>query len=184
MVLAAMFLALGYILPFFTGQIKVIGKMLLPMHLPVLLCGLVCGWKWGLVVGFVLPLTRSFFFSMPQFYPSAVGMAFELAAYGFFVGFLFWRMKRRHMGTLYLSLIISMILGRAVWGIAQTCLRMFTSSPFSLALFVAGGVVEAIPGMILQLILVPLVMLTLDRTGFLPFHIRSAAETGSGNGLS
>ena len=43
--LAAMFLAAGLVLPFVTGQIPQIGSMLLPMHLPVLLCGLVCGWK-------------------------------------------------------------------------------------------------------------------------------------------
>ena len=34
---AAAMLALGYVLPFFTGQIPQVGKMLCPMHLPVLL---------------------------------------------------------------------------------------------------------------------------------------------------
>ena len=58
LVLAAMFLALGIVLPFFTGQIPQIGSMLLPMHLPVLVCGLICGWQYGTVVGFVLPLMR------------------------------------------------------------------------------------------------------------------------------
>ena len=65
LVLSAMFLAVGIVLPFFIGQIPAIGKMLLPMHIPVLLCGLICGWQWGLGVGFVLPLPRSLLFGFP-----------------------------------------------------------------------------------------------------------------------
>lgn len=51
--LAAMFLALGLVLPFATAQIQQIGNMLLPMHIPVLLCGLICGWQYGGLVGFI-----------------------------------------------------------------------------------------------------------------------------------
>ena len=58
MVLSAMFLALGLVLPFFTGQIPQIGGMLLPMHIPAFLCGLICGWQFGVVVGFIMPLLR------------------------------------------------------------------------------------------------------------------------------
>ena len=88
-VLCAMFLAAGMVLPFFTGQIPQIGSMLLPMHIPVFLCGLICGGKYGAMVGFVLPLMRSAIFVMPPMYPTAAAMAFELAAYGFIVGFLY-----------------------------------------------------------------------------------------------
>ena len=59
MTLSAMFMAIGIVLPFFTGQIPRIGNMLLPMHIPVFLCGLICGWQYGAVVGFLLPLLRS-----------------------------------------------------------------------------------------------------------------------------
>lgn len=61
-VLSALFLTMGLVLPIFTGQIPQIGNMLLPMHIPVLLCGLICGWKYGLLVGFITPLLRSFIF--------------------------------------------------------------------------------------------------------------------------
>ena len=64
-VLSGMFLAIGFVLPFLTGQIQQIGKMLLPMHIPVLLCGLICGAKYGLSVGLLLPLSRSLIFGMP-----------------------------------------------------------------------------------------------------------------------
>ena len=78
MTLAALFLALGLVLPFFTGQIPQIGSMLLPMHIPVFLCGLICGWQYGAAVGFVVPLMRSVLFGMPPLFPTATAMAFEL----------------------------------------------------------------------------------------------------------
>ena len=114
--LAAMFLAIGLVLPFFTGQIPQVGSMMLPMHIPVLLCGLICGWKYGLMVGLVLPLLRSFLFGMPPLFPTAAAMAFELAAYGFVSGFLYNRSKWKCIVALYRCLIAAMIIGRMVWG--------------------------------------------------------------------
>lgn len=81
--LSAMFLALAYVMPFLTGQIPQIGSMLCPMHIPVLLCGFFCGGPWGLVVGFMAPLLRSFVLGMPPLFPTAFCMSFELAAYGY-----------------------------------------------------------------------------------------------------
>ena len=86
--LAGLFIALGLVLPFFTGQIPSLGSKLLPMHIPVLLAGFVCGWPYGLAIGFIVPLLRSVLFGMPPMYPTAVAMAFELAVYGFATGFL------------------------------------------------------------------------------------------------
>ena len=83
MIQAALFLALAYVMPFLTGQIPEIGSMLCPLHIPVLLCGFICGAPWGLAVGFIAPLLRSLILGMPPFFPKAVCMAFELAAYGF-----------------------------------------------------------------------------------------------------
>ena len=86
LLLAAMFLAIGLVLPFFTGQIKEIGNMLLPMHLPVFLCALICGWQYGTAVGFIMPLLRFALFSMPRM-PTALAMAFEMATYAFVAAF-------------------------------------------------------------------------------------------------
>lgn len=86
---SAMFIALGLVLPFLTGQIPQFGNMLLPMHIPVILCGLICGWRYGAIVGFVLPLLRYALFGMPVLFPTGIAMSFELAAYGFFSGFLY-----------------------------------------------------------------------------------------------
>ena len=69
LIVAAVFLALGAVLPLFTMQIKEIGDSLLPMHLPVMLCGLICGAKYGFSVGLILPFLRSVTFGMPPLYP-------------------------------------------------------------------------------------------------------------------
>ena len=84
--LSAMFLAIGMVLPFLTGQIPEVGNMMLPMHIPVLLCGLICGWQYGAVLGFVLPLIRYFVFGMPVLFPTGTAMAFELMTYGLVIG--------------------------------------------------------------------------------------------------
>ena len=162
MVLSAMFLAIGLVLPFLTGQIPEIGNMLLPMHLPVMLCGLICGAQYGAVVGFVTPLLRSVLFSRPVMFPSAVAMAFELATYGLVIGLVFSMLKKRNILTLYISLISSMLIGRAVWGGVMSILLM-NGEGFTFAMFVSGAFATAIPGIIIQLILIPALMVVLNR---------------------
>ena len=95
MVWSGVFVALGIVLPFLTGQIQGIGKMLLPMHIPVLLCGFVCGAPYGLAVGLIVPLLRSVLFGMPVLFPTAVSMAFELAVYGCVTGILYRRLPKK-----------------------------------------------------------------------------------------
>ena len=163
--LAAMFMALGLVLPFFTGQIPQIGKMLFPMHIPILLCGLICGWKYGLAVGFVTPLLRSVIFGMPILYPMAIGMAFELMTYGFVIGFLYERSRWKCIFALYRCLIIAMLSGRIVWGIAQMVLLGVGQNGFTYQAFIAGAFLNAIPGIIIQLVLIPAVMVLLNKTG-------------------
>lgn len=167
--LSAMFISIGLILPFFTGQIQQIGNMLLPMHLPVMLCGLICGWQYGLIVGFILPCFRSLLFGMPAIYPSAIAMSFELATYGLVVGCFFQKSKWKCLLTLYKSLFFGMLAGRVVWGITMTGLLAFKSSRFTLSAFFAGAFVNAIPGIILQLVLIPAIMLMLKKTHFVKF---------------
>lgn len=170
LVLSAMFLGLGLVLPFFTGQIPQIGNMLLPMHLPVILCGFICGWKYGLVVGAVTPVLRSAVFGMPPMYPTAIAMAFELAAYGFLVGFLFRNARWQCLKSLYRCLIISMLGGRVIWGIVMTVILGLGENGFTLTAFLTGAFLNAIPGIIVQLILVPAIMLALNKTHLVPFR--------------
>lgn len=170
LVYAALFLALGMVLPLLTGQIQQIGNKLLPMHIPVMLCGLICGWKYGLCVGAVLPIVRSLFFTMPVLYPTAVAMSFELAAYGFLLGFLFSHARWQCVRSLYRCLIAAMLGGRVLWGAVMALLMGVSGETFTFQAFFAGAFLNAVPGIVLQLVLIPSVMLLLDRTHLVPFQ--------------
>lgn len=169
LVLSAMFLAIGLYLPFLTGQIQQIGNMLCPMHLPVLLCGLICGWQYGGVVGFILPLLRHVLFFMPPM-PNAIAMALELAAYGIVVGVLYACFRRQNLTVLYISLIAAMVAGRLVWGTAMLVITGIGGTAFSWQMFLSGAVLTAVPGIILQLVLIPALMAALDRIGAVRFR--------------
>lgn len=157
-VLSALFLALGMVLPLLTAQIKEIGDTLLPMHIPVMLCGLLCGPLCGLGVGLLLPFMRSLVFSMPPMYPNAVWMSLELATYGLVIGLLYIRSRKNSTLYLYFCLIVAMLSGRVVWGIAKSILLGVGGKPFTFTAFITGGFVDAVPGIVLQLVLIPLIM--------------------------
>ena len=160
--LAAMFLALAFVLPFLTGQIPQIGSMLCPMHIPVLLCGFFCGAPWGLAVGFFAPVLRSFALGMPPMFPTAFCMAFELAVYGFVAGWLHNKLSKKK-ASVYISLLCAMILGRIVWGVLMFACMGLDASKFGFATFVAGAFTNAIPGIVLQIILIPVLVILLDK---------------------
>lgn len=160
--LAALFLALGMVMPFLTIQIPEIGSMLLPMHIPVLVCGFVCGPVWGVIVGFITPLLRSVTFGMPPMIPSAVSMAFELATYGAVSGLLYKFFKKTKIGT-YISLIGAMIAGRVVWGLVSIVIYGLMDAKFSWQIFVSGAFLTALPGIILQLVIIPPIIIIIKR---------------------
>lgn len=160
MILAALFLALSYVMPFLTGQIPEIGAMLCPLHIPVLLCGFICGWPWGLAVGFIAPLFRCLTLGMPPLFPTAICMAFELATYGATAGFMHKFLPRKK-AYVYCSLITAMVLGRLIWGAAMYICMSVNGGVFTLAAFVAGAFTNAIPGIIVQIVLIPILVMIL-----------------------
>lgn len=160
LVLSALLLALGQVLPFITGQIPEIGKMLSPMHIPVLLCGFTCGPIYGALVGFICPLLRSVLFGMPKMFPNAVAMAFELLTYGVASGYFYSKLKDKNVVGIYACLIGAMLLGRVVWGVVEVILL---GSAFTWQLFMAGAFLNAIPGIILHLVLIPILVVSLQK---------------------
>ena len=148
-----------------TGQIPQIGSMLLPMHIPVLLCGLVCGWQYGAVVGFVAPLLRSVLFGMPPMYPVAIAMAFELLTYGLVIGLVYRRLAQTGVAGVYAALVTAMVAGRLVWGVAEVVLLGLGGKTFTAQAFLAGALLNAVPGIIVQLVLIPAVMAALQKAG-------------------
>lgn len=165
--LSGMFLSLAFVMPFLTGQIPQIGSMLCPMHIPVLLCGFFCGAPCGLVVGAAASLLRSFLLGMPPMFPVAVCMSFELATYGFVAGILHRRLPKRK-GSVYVSLLCAMVMGRLVWGAAMFCCMGLDTSAFGLHAFLMGAVGNAVPGIVLQVILIPVLVIVLERASATP----------------
>ena len=144
--------------------------MLLPMHIPVFLCGLICGWQYGGVVGATLPLLRSVWFGMPALYPNALAMSVELLTYGLVAGLLYARSRWQCVFALYRSLLAAMLAGRVVWGLAEILLLGIRGNAFTWEAFLAGALLTAIPGICLQLLLIPAVMVALNRTGLVRFR--------------
>lgn len=160
--ITSLFLAIAFILPFFSGQIPEIGQMLCPMHIPILLCGFICGWKWGMMLGLITPISRSLFLSAPPLYPSAIAMSFELATYGFVAGLIYQILPKNKLNT-YISLIISMIIGRIVWGISMYILLNVKGEIFTFSSFIGGSLINAIPGIVIQFVFVPLIILAVEK---------------------
>lgn len=162
LVYAAVCLALAMVLPLLTGQIEQIGDALGPMHIAVLICGFVCGWPYGMLVGFVAPLLRFAIFGMPPIFPTGLSMAFELAAYGGISGMLY-RILPKKIPYIYVSLIGAMVGGRIIWGIARFIFTGLAGSEFPFSAFLAGAITNAIPGIILHIVLIPVLVIALQK---------------------
>ena len=165
-VLSGLFVALGLVLPFFTGQIPSIGNKLLPMHLPIFLCGFILGGPIGLAVGLITPILRSVLFGMPPFYPVAISMSLELATYGGLTGFLFKKLSKNTL-NIYLSLVMAMIAGRIIWGVAMVVLLSINGAAFTLKMFLSGALINSTPGLIAQIIIIPVLLISLRSANLL-----------------
>ncbi len=165
MTFAAACLALCMVLPFLTGQIPQFGRQLSPMHLPVMLCGFLCGWPWALAVGLIAPPLRYLLFGMPELFPNGVGMMAELAVYGAVTGLLYAKLPKRPV-YIYLSLILAMLVGRAAWGATRWLLTSFGVA-FTLQAFLGGAFINAWPGIVCQLILLPPLVMALRKARLL-----------------
>lgn len=166
MAYAAVCLALCMVLPFLTGQIPQIGSALSPMHIPVLLAGFLCGPWWAAAAGAVAPLLRFALFGMPPIFPTGVAMCFELAGYGLVSGLLYRKLPKKPVNV-YVSLLAAMLAGRVVWGIVRVLLSGVAGEPFTWAAFMAGAFVNAVPGIIVHIALIPVIVLALRKAGFI-----------------
>lgn len=151
----AMCFALCMTLPFLTGNLAEFGKLLCPMHLPVLLCGAACGAVWGGALGLVAPIIRSLAVGAPVLFPMAISMSVELFFYGFVMG-IFVKIFKKNTLNVYISLLISMICGRIAGGAFKVLLLTFGAiSDYGWQIFFTGYFVETLPGAVLQLIVIP-----------------------------
>jgi len=167
MILSGLLIALGIIIPTFFHMFGASGPIFLPMHIPVLIAGFLVGPIFGLLVGLVTPLLSSLFTGMPPLFPMAVLMIFELATYGFTCGWVYEKIRK----NVILALISGMVAGRIVLGIIAFILVQgfgvnapFLQNPVS---YVWTGIVTGLPGIAIQLILVPILIMLLKKSNLI-----------------
>lgn len=163
LVLTALCLALGILLPIVFHAIGA-GSALLPMHIPVLLCGLLCGWQYGGLCGFLTPMLSSLLTGMPPAFPTAPAMMLELCAYGVLAGLLY----RKFAANLYLSLVGAMLGGRIVSGLANALLMGIAGRPYGLSAFLTAAFVTGLPGIIIQIAVIPFLIIILQKARLVP----------------
>ena len=161
LVLAALFVTLGIVLPVAFHSIPNSGSILLPMHLPVLLCGLILGWQYGLACGILTPLLSSLITGMPPF-AYLPAMLFELAAYGAVAGLLIKLIRTRSkIANIYIALIGAMLAGRVLFGVLNAVIFRFGA--YSLSLWLTAAFVTALPGIVIQLVLIPILIVAIEK---------------------
>lgn len=163
LVISSLLLAVALLLPFVTGQIPEIGNMLLPMHLPVLLAGFIVGGPSAMAIGAIAPLLRSVLWGMPVLFPKAISMAFELATYGLVSGIVYSKSKKDGK-SVFIALITAMIAGRVVWGIVSMMLFGVMGKGFTMTLFMTEAFVNAVPGIAIQLVVIPVIVSALKKS--------------------
>ena len=165
-IITAVCIALCVVLPQAFHAVPNAGAIYLPMHIPVLLCGLICGWSYGLLCGLAGPALSALLTGMP---PAAVlpGMLVECGVYGLAAGLLMQLVRTKHLyADLYISLAAAMLLGRVVSGIAKALI--FSAGSYSMASWVAGSFVTALPGIVIQLALLPSIVYALMHARLIP----------------
>ncbi len=158
----ALCIALGIVLPMFFHMFGA-GTTFLPMHIPVLLCGLIFGWQYGALCGFIVPLLSSVLTGMPPIFPIGTAMMLELCAYGALTGVFYQKFR----WNLYLALIGAMLGGRAVSGAANAIFMNMANKPYGFPVFLSGAFVQALPGILIQVILIPAIILALEKSKFM-----------------
>lgn len=165
--IAAVCIALCYVLPLALHGVA-LGSALSPMHIPVLLCGLVCGGGYGAMCGLLGPVLSHVLSGMPPI-PMLVRMIPELMTYGLVAGlFKGCFHSGKPVIDLYASLILAMLLGRIVGGIATAIFFLVTADTYSVKLWVTGYFVEALPGIVAHLLVVPAMYIALHKSGVIP----------------
>ena len=162
LVSCALCIAIGVLLPMAFHVIPNAGSIFLPMHIPVLICGLFCGTPYGLACGMITPFLSSMTTGMP---PAMIlpQMMIELAVYGLVTGLCEKHIILKHeISKLYMSLIIAMLAGRIMNGLINTF--VLSTQGYTLSIFMTASFVTCLPGIIIQLIVVPILVRILNKT--------------------
>ena len=148
---SGLLIALGIIIPYFFHIFGISGRIFLPMHFPPLLGGFLVGPLYGAIIGAVLPVLNSMISGIPQM-PTMAFMVVELAVFGLVAGMLYRKFN------LFISLIISMLVGRIIYFILFALFIEFTNP----LVYIFSGIASSLPGVIGQLLLIPAIVTVLE----------------------
>lgn len=162
------------------------GAVFLPMHIPVLLAGMILGPVFGLVIGAAAPVLSFAIAGMPVA-ARLPFMILELAVYGgiaglFYITFGLNRIKRLRGGSgdpadrrdvspitavagMILSLIVSMIVGRAVYALGLLIMGRFFGVKGADPAAVIAAFTTGIIGIAIQLVVIPPILFALKKGG-------------------
>ena len=165
-IITAACIALCYVIPLMFHGIQNAGSIFCPMHIPVFICGLICGWQYGLLCGIAGPALSSALSGMP---PVAIlpSMMVELAAYGTAAGLMMKLVRTKSTyADLYISLIVAIVCGRVLAGLAKALI--FARGSYSMSAWIAGSVVTSWPGTVIQLVFIPTIVFALMKSHLIP----------------
>ena len=165
-IITAVCIALCYVIPLMFHGIQNAGSIFCPMHIPVFICGLICGWQYGLLCGIAGPALSSALSGMP---PVAIlpSMMVELAAYGTAAGLMMKLVRTKSTyADLYISLIVAIVCGRVLAGLAKALI--FARGSYSMSAWIAGSVVTSRPGTVIQLVFIPTIVFALMKSHLIP----------------
>ncbi len=165
-IITAVCIALCYVIPLMFHGIQNAGNIFCPMHIPVFICGLICGWQYGLLCGIAGPALSSALSGMP---PVAIlpSMMVELAAYGTASGLMMKLVRTKSTyADLYISLIVAIVCGRVLAGLAKALI--FARGSYSMSAWIAGSVVTSWPGTVIQLVFIPTIVFALMKSHLIP----------------
>jgi hypothetical protein len=155
--LAALFAALGVVLPPIF-HVFGLGSTFLPMFLPVMLGSMLLSWKFALVLAIFAPLTSWLLTGMPPLVPPILPlMLAELVLLALICSVLHVHLQRSVWFTLLIAIIADRLLLFFMVTFAASWLSL-DPAVFSIALVVSG-----LPGIVLQLLVIPLALKLLQQ---------------------
>jgi len=158
LIISGLLISVGILLPILFHSVNLLGKIFLPMHIPVLIGGFFLSPLFAMIVGMVTPVISAVMTGMPVLFPMALIMFFELGTYGYVIAYL-----RKRGVSVIPSLLIGMVIGRIVAGLVVFVLSSFFGVKMNAFLFVKGAILTGIPGIAVQLIIIPLIVASLQR---------------------
>lgn len=153
LIMSGLFVAIGVLLPMVFHSFNMLGKIFLPMHIPVLVAGFFLPPVVALAVGMIVPLLSSVLTGMPLLFPMAIIMMFELGAYGFLVAWM-----KEKVSSTYIVLGSAMLAGRVIAGLVVFVLSTCFGVKLNAMLFIKGAILTGLPGIVVQLLMVPIVV--------------------------